>query len=198
MTANRQVVLETKRLIVRIATLEDADLFHTLWSNPQVMTNVGFPQGLRIEAGEIEDRLSKQGEEVLDQLLVIELKATGQSIGECYLNRSNDAGIAEPDVKLLPAFWGHGYGTELWRALVAYQFEHTDCEVVQGTPNVENVASIKMQESAGAVRVGEEIYQFPESMAGYTTPVHHYVYQVRRADWRRRRIAQRHEKTESV
>ncbi len=182
MASNRRDVFETDRLTVRIATVEDVDLFYALWTSPQVMTNVGFPQGLRIERGEIEDRLSKQGEEALEQLLVIDLKATDQSIGECHLSRPNDAGIAEPDVKLLPAFWGHGYGTELWRALVAYQFEHTDCDVVQGTPNVDNVASIRMQESAGAVRVGEGVYHFPESMRDETTPVPHYVYQVHKSD----------------
>lgn len=184
------VVLSTERLTVRLATVKDADLLYALWTNPQVMANVGFPQGLRITRDDIKDRLSKQGKRVLEHWLIIELKGTGQFIGECYLGRPNDEGIAEPDVKLLPAFWRRGYGTELWRALVAYQFEHTDCEIVQGTPNVENVASIRMQESAGAVRVGEDAFRFPESMSDYTTPVRHYVYHVHRADWRQRHTAQ--------
>jgi len=190
MRSDHRIVCETERLILRIATLEDADLFHALWTSPQVMTNVGFPQGLRIERSEIENRLSKQRDETLEQLLVVEVRATDQPIGEAYLSRPSDAGVAEPDVKLLPRFWGHRYGTEAWRALVAYQFEHTDCEVVQGTPNVHNSASIRMQESAGAVRVGEGVHQFGESMRDFTTPVHHYIYQVHRSDWERGRRAQ--------
>lgn len=190
MASGHAVVFKTERLIVKTATMDDVDLFYALWTDPRVMTNVGFPHGLRITRDELEEKLSKQGESVFERLLVIELKATGQTIGECYLRRPNDQGIAEPDVKLLPAFWGHKYGTEVWRELVAYQFTHTDCEVVQGTPNVDNVASIKMQESVGAVRVGEDVYQFPESMGDYTTPVHHYVYQVHRADWQQHRMAQ--------
>ena len=183
----RTVILETERLIIRIATEEDVDLFYALWTDPQVMTNVGFPQGLRVRRDELKDRLSRQGESAFEQLLVIELKTTGQMIGECHMRAPNQEGIAEPDVKLLPAFWGHRYGTEAWRGLVAYLFEHTKCDVVQGTPNVENVASIRMQESAGAVRVGEGVFQFPESMRSHTKPVHHYVYQVHRVDWHRRR-----------
>jgi RimJ/RimL family protein N-acetyltransferase len=160
------------------------------------MAHVGFPQGLRITQEELKDRLSKQAGSVFEQLLVIELKTSGQAIGECHLSLPDDEGIAEPDVKLLPAFWGQGYGTEVWRALVAYQFTQADCAVVQGTPNVDNVASIRMQESAGAVRVGEDVYQFPESMRDYTTPVHHYVYQVHRADWRQHHMAQSEDRAE--
>jgi ribosomal-protein-alanine N-acetyltransferase len=183
------VVFETTRLIIRTATVDDVDLFYALWTNPEVMRNVGFPRGLTVTRDEIKDRLQEQGDSVFGALLVIELKATGQAIGECYASRPNDEGIAEPDVKLLPAFWRHGYGSEVWRELVAYVFTHTDCEMVQGTPNVKNVASIKMQESTGAICTGEDVYQFPESMSGYATPVHYYVYHVRRADWQRRRTA---------
>jgi RimJ/RimL family protein N-acetyltransferase len=184
------VVFETERLIIRTATVGDVDLFHALWTSPQVMASVGFPQGLRITRDELRDRLSNQGGSVFERLLAVELKATERTIGECYLSRPNDEGIAEPDVKLLPPFWGHRYGTEVWTELVAYQFTHTDCEVVQGTPNVDNLASIKMQESVGAVRIGEDVYQFPESMGDYTAPVHHYIYQVHRADWQKDRMPQ--------
>jgi len=190
MPSKHTVVSKTERLIIRIAAEEDVGLFYALWTDPRVMANVGFPQGLRITRDEIRERLSKQEDSAFEQLLIVELKTSGQVIGECHLRRLEDdgsqggpSGMVEPDVKLLPAFWGRGYGTEVWRALVAYAFKHTDCEVVQGTPNVNNVASIKMQESAGGVRVGEGVCQFPESMSDYTAPVHHYVYQVSRADW---------------
>ena len=186
MSSGHTLVFETERLRIRTATITDVELFYSLWASPDVMANVGFPQGLRITRAELHDRLSGQGEGAFDQLLVVELGQSGRAIGECYLHRPNDAGIAEADVKLLPAFWGRGYGSEVWRALVFYQFTHTKCQVVQGTPNVKNVASIKMQEGAGAVRVGEGVCQFPKSMSDYTTPVHHYVYQIRREDWERR------------
>lgn len=187
MPASHSLVFETVRLMVRTATVEDVDLFYALWTNPQVMKNVGFPQGLRTTRSEIEERLSKRGKSEFEQLLVVELKATGQAIGECKLSDPDEEGIAEPDIKLLPEFWGHKYGIEAWRALVAYQFMHTTCVAVQATPNVENRASIKMQEAAGGMRLGEDVYLFPESMRAYTTPVHHYIYRVHRADWERHR-----------
>ncbi len=183
MSAGHRLVVETERLIVRTATVGDVDLFYVLWTNPQVMRNVGFPQGLRMTRNEVKERLLKRERSEFEQLLVVELKTTGQAIGECKLSYPNEERIAEPDIKLLPEFWGHKYGVEAWRALVAYQFTHTDCDAVQTTPNVENIASIRMQEAVGGVRVGEAVYQFPESMRDYTTPVHHYIYLVYRADW---------------
>lgn len=187
MASHRTIVLRTDRLLVRTATTDDVDLFCALWNDPRVMANVGFPHGLRATREDIRSRLARQTGRVLDQLLVVELRGTGKHIGECHLHSPDDEGIAEADVKLLPAFWGRGYGTEIWKALVDYEFTHTDCDVVQGTPNVKNTASIRMQESAGAVRVGEGVFHFPESERDHTTPVHHYVYQVRRSDWERRR-----------
>ena len=178
-------VLETERLRIRTATTGDVDLFYALWTDPRVMKHVGFPQGLRLIRSELEERLSVQGTSEFEQLLVVERKATGEAMGECKLSRPDGEGIAEPDVKLLPQFWGHRYGVEAWRALVAYEFTHTDCEAVHGTPNVENIPSIKMQEAAGGVRVGEGVHEFPESMRAYTAPVEYYTYRVSRADWQR-------------
>jgi len=165
MSSGHNLVFETKRLIVRTATVEDVDLFYALWTNPQVMKNVGFPHGLRTTRSEIEERLARQGGSEFEQLLVMELRATGQAIGECKLADPDEKGIAEPDIKLLPGFWGHKYGVEAWRELVAYQFMHSDCAAVQATPNVNNSASIKMQEAVGGVRIGEDVYRFPESRA---------------------------------
>jgi len=90
-------------------------------------------------------------------------------------------------VKLLPQFWGHEYGIEAWRGLIDYQFTHTDCCVVQATPNMGNMASIKIQEAVGLVRIGKAVHRFPEHMQSYTTPVHHYVYRLNRADWKQSR-----------
>jgi RimJ/RimL family protein N-acetyltransferase len=171
--------------MVRTATEEDVDLFYALWTHPQVMRNVGFPQGLRVTRSDLEERLSKQEGSEFEQLLVVERKVTGEAVGECKLSRPDGEGIAEPDLKLLPQFWGHKYGVEAWRGLVAYEFTHTDCEAVHGTPNVENIASIKMQEAAGGVRVGQGVCKFPEAMRAYTTPVHYYTYRVSRTDWER-------------
>lgn len=187
MQTDQNTIIQTERLFIRSATVAHADMYLALWTNPQVMTNVGFPFGLRITKDEIEVLLGDQPESAFGRLLVIERKDMSQPIGECRMENPDENGVATTDVKLLPDHWGHKFGIEVKRALVQYLFEHTDCSVVQASPNIDNLASIKMQEAVGGVRVGEGVGTFPESMHDTTRPVHHYVYQVSRSDWLRQR-----------
>ena len=188
MPAEPKTVFETERLIIRLAIEADADFYHTLWTHPQVMKNVGFPQGYPITREEIRERLERDdaSHDKFNRLLVVEKRVTGESIGECMVARPDDEGVAEPDIKLLPEYWGQGYGREIWTALVAYQFEHTDCAAVQTTPNLHNPAAIRLYESVGARRIDKGVFRFPEKMQAYTTPVHHYRYRLFREDWEAR------------
>lgn len=180
---NSKPVFETPRLTVCTAALDDVELFLRLWTDPQVMTNVGFPKGLPITRDEIERTICARGESEFEQLLVVIRKDNGESIGECAMRPPDENGIASTDVKLLPKYWGNKYGVEIKRGLLGYLFEHTDCRAVEATPNVDNTASIRMQEAVGGIRMEERTHRFPESMQGYTTPVHFYVYRVMREDW---------------
>jgi RimJ/RimL family protein N-acetyltransferase len=173
-------------LFIRTAVITDADVLYRLWTDPRVMTHVGFPQGLRITGPEIEAQIAGSGQSVFDQYLLVQLKDSGESIGECKMIPPDADGLAETDVKLLPAFWGHKYGVEVKRGLLDYIFTHTDAKEVQATPNVNNVASIKMQEAVGGMRIGERGFEFPESMQSYTQPVQYYIYRVRRETWAKR------------
>ena len=183
MNVGTEPLLTTARLSVQPATVADAPLIHALWTDPQVMAFVGFPQGLPITLAVVEARLAQPEADPSGRLLSVRHKTTGQAIGHLKLAWPDVHGIAEPDIKLLPECWGQGYGRELWLALVDYQFRFTDCQIVQATPNVANVGSVRLQEAAGLRRVGEALYEFPEAMQAYTTPVPHYVYQLSRANW---------------
>jgi RimJ/RimL family protein N-acetyltransferase len=178
-------VFATERLWVRRATVADVAMFYALWNEPRVMGNVGFPRGLGISQEEIRAKIEAQGPTPFDGRLVVISQATGEKLGEAALHRPDAEGIAETDVKLLPQFWGQKYGVEVKRGLIEYLFTHTDCQAVQATPNVNNIASIRMQETVGGVRVGETFFEFPEAMGDKTVPVRAYIYHVRREDWER-------------
>ena len=184
--ADNIIVFETERLVVRLATVEDVEIFYRLWTNRQIMANVGFPYGLPITRADVKYKISLGGPSEFEQLLIVVIKTTGQAIGECKLHRPDRDGIAATDVKLLLEFWGNHYGVEVKHGLLEHLFTHTDCESVEATPNVGNIPSIKMQEAVGGVRVGESIYEFPESERSYTAPVHHYIYRVSRENWEKR------------
>ncbi|MBN1401245.1 MAG: GNAT family N-acetyltransferase [Anaerolineae bacterium] len=177
-------ILQTERLSVRTATPADADFYHALWTDPRVMRYVGFPQGLPVAREELVARLSAQTDDVFGQLAVVQLKGEhGVVIGECMLRRPDAQGVAGPDLKLRPAYWGQGYGREVWQALVDYHFVHTGCDAIETSPHVENARAIRLYESVGASRVGEELYEFPEAMRAYTAPVPCYIYRLTRAVW---------------
>jgi len=186
MINDHPAVFSTPRLYVRPASVEDVEMFYTLWTDPRVMSNVGFPRGLRITRGEIEKKIRNQGDSEFDQFLVVVHGATVQKLGECKLHRPDSEGIATTDIKLLPEFWGNKYGVEIKRALLDYLFTNTGCGAVEASPNVSNSASIKMQEAVGGERLGEDIYHFPEKMRDFTTSVHHYIYRVTRKTWEMR------------
>jgi RimJ/RimL family protein N-acetyltransferase len=139
---------------------------------------------LLITRDDILKRIVKQVGSEFERLLVVVLKASGRALGECMMHGPDEKGIARTDVKLLPVFWGKGYGVEVKRGLLDHLFEHTDCVAVEATPNVGNAASIRMQEAVGGVRIGEAVCEFPESMRNFTTPVHHYIYRVERRSWK--------------
>jgi RimJ/RimL family protein N-acetyltransferase len=181
----KPIVFETARLLAQKASLDDSDLILSLWTDPRVMVNVGFPQGLKITRQEVLSRIEQDGRALFpfDSLLVGELKSDSIAIGQCLMQLPDKDGIARTDIKLLPIYWGQRYGSEIKKGLVDYLFTNTDCLAVDATPNVKNIASIRMQHSAGAVRIGEAVHTFPETMDEYTQPVHHYIYRVYRSKW---------------
>ena len=149
------MIFETERLIIRRATTSniDVELFHSLWNNPTVMRLVGFPEGLKIEMDEIRDGIAKQDDSEYDKKLIVQLKSTGELIGECK------------------------------RGLVDYLFTHTACQGVKGTPNKMNIASQKMQQSVGAVKIDEGTFKAPPNSQLPRIDVPYYTYIVYRKDW---------------
>lgn len=178
-------LFRTARLVVRPAAEADAAFIVALWSDPEVMRHVGFPRGIPTARADVPRRIASGAG--LSALLVAEDASTGALIGQCMLGTLDENGVCEPDIKLAPAQWGRGYGTELWSALVDRLFLTTDCATVRGTPNVNNAASIRMQEKAGMRRVGKGRSEFPESMRASTVPVTYWIYEIRRDEWADRR-----------
>jgi RimJ/RimL family protein N-acetyltransferase len=70
-------------------------------------------------------------------------------------------------------------------SVLNHLFSNTDCIAVKAAPNANNIASIRMQEAVGGIRISEPTDHFPESMQNDTTPIHHYIYRVSETDWER-------------
>ena len=148
------------------------------------MTFVGFPQGLRTTPESIQSELATLPPGEYNRVLLVQRRSDSLLIGQGKMGSPDASGIAHTDVKLLPEYWGQGYGTEIKRALVDYLFSHTDCHGIRATPNQRNLASIKMQEAVGGKRIKEGCYRFPADMKDYTIDVPYFEYIVYRQDWR--------------
>ena len=53
------------------------------------------------------------------------------------------------DVKLLPRYWGKGYGTESMKIVVNYLFTKTQTDIVLVPPHKDNIAASKVYEKSG-------------------------------------------------
>lgn len=160
-------------------------MIYRLWTDPVVMSAVGFPDGLRTTKAEIAELIGRRAKSVLSAILVAEKIDDRTAVGQCKLGTPDEEGVSETDIKLLPEYWRQGYGTEIKQGLLDYLFTNTECRAVKATPNRDNIASQRMQEAVGGKKIGEGVATFPESMRAYTVEVPHLIYMVYRKDWER-------------
>ena len=146
------------------------------------MKFVGFPNGLNITKEEIKNIILNQDVSEFDQALIVKSKI-GDKLGECKLGKPDKNAISVTDIKLFPQYRNKGYGKEIKTALVEYLFNNTECIGVKATPNKNNIASQKLQESIGAKRISEGKFVFPQNMKSYTIDVEYYEYIVFKDDW---------------
>ena len=85
--------------------------------------------------------------------LGVEVRRTGKLIGACDLAL---IGRREADIgyMLLPRHWGHGYATEIARALIDAAFRELQVDRVSATIATENERSRRVLEKAGFVWEG--------------------------------------------
>ncbi|HEX8274321.1 MAG TPA: GNAT family protein [Longimicrobiaceae bacterium] len=85
--------------------------------------------------------------------LAVELKATGELLGDCALHvGGDDPRLGEIGYTLARAAQGRGYGTEAVRALLGYAFGTLGLHRVSATTDCENAASVALLERVGMRR----------------------------------------------
>ena len=85
--------------------------------------------------------------------LAVVLNRGGKLIGACDLALTGPR-AADIGYMLLPRHWGHGYGTEVARALVAFAFGPLALERLSAVVAIENDRSRRVLENAGLVWQG--------------------------------------------
>lgn len=169
-----RVEIETSRLHLRPFTSADLDVIHAVYADPEVMRYVGngahrtmadTKAALRTYA----DALAARG---FSFVAVVE-RASGEVIGDAGLHPLAGRG---PEIELgytlARRAWGHGYATELGRALLRHAFDALHAPRVVAQVEPDNAASRHVVEKLGMTVRGQR--------TAYGRP--HLLYAVERED----------------
>jgi ribosomal-protein-alanine N-acetyltransferase len=153
--------IETKRLVIRSFTPQDAPALHErVFGDPEAMKFIprGASPSLDRTRASVE-RFMRHEREHGFGLWAVELKETGQLIGDCGLFLVQGVG---PEVEVAYHFgkdwWGHGYATEAATACLAFGFKECGLGEIIAICYPEHIASRRVMEKAGMKYVGPARY----------------------------------------
>ncbi len=115
-------MIDTKRLTLRPATVDDASFYLRLVNEPSFLENIG-DKGVRdldgARAALLAGPIAMQAQLGYSLWMVIR-KEDGASIGMCGLIKRDTLPDTDIGYAYLPAYWGQGYAWEAASAAMAY------------------------------------------------------------------------------
>jgi aminoglycoside 6'-N-acetyltransferase len=177
--------LETKRLILRPFQESDLESFAAYRSDPDVarFQSWATPYSMEQAAAFIQElQQSRPGTPGDWDQVALELKATGQMIGDCaFYVLAEEPRQAEIGFTLAQSFQGYGYAREAVIRLLDYLFGELNLHRVRANCDVDNLGSIKLLESLGMRREGH----FVQSLWFKGRWSSEYWYAILQAEWRK-------------
>jgi RimJ/RimL family protein N-acetyltransferase len=180
----REIVLETKRLLLRRVTLSDAPLLQALDSDPEVIryTDLGGCPSLAARRDIILPRwLAYYAAYENRGYWIAEEKASSEFLGWFHFRPAKDnpqekdspqekdgSEEAELGYRLKRSAWGQGYATEMAQELVRRGFEEWGAKRITATALAANRASIRVMEKAGLRFEETYTYEFTNPSSGRT------------------------------
>jgi ribosomal-protein-alanine N-acetyltransferase len=144
--------LETRRLVLRQITLDDASALFPLFSDDNVTENMDIPSLQNV--AQVEQLLEFMEERWQDGYSIrwgIVKKDENTLVGTCgYNDWVKEFGYrGEIGYDLMGAYWGQGIMTEALRAILNYGFESMHLNRIQAMVNPGNDRSISLLRKAG-------------------------------------------------
>ncbi len=146
--------IRTDRLVIRPWRPDDLDVYHRLFSDPEVARYHYYEpmdhEAARARLDGLRSELSEPGHWIN---LAAENAASGEIVGDVGIGWMSDV-HHQVDIgySLLPAHQGRGYATEAATALVDLAFSHLDAHRVVGRLDARNTASARVLERLGMRR----------------------------------------------
>ena len=150
------MVMETERLIIREYSMDDFDALYEILSDAETMKYYPKPydeDGVRRWIRWCMDSYQTHG----FGLWALELKATGEFIGDCGISMQKIDGELLPEIgyHVHKKYWRQGYAKEACAAVKNWLFTHTAYNSVYSYMNRENVASYATARANGMTRIKE-------------------------------------------
>jgi ribosomal-protein-alanine N-acetyltransferase len=181
MTSRRRIAislpLTTPRLIVREFARSDLPLLRAFSDDPRVREFAPI-ESRALAAAERADRPPRLPRRSWELAVIV--RRTGKLVGACDL-ALGAPGEADIGYMLAPRHWGHGYGTELAAALVAFGLGQLGLRSVSAIVAIENERSRRVLEKAGMQWQG--LLRRHVRAGGRTWDCHRYA--IDRAAWTR-------------
>jgi RimJ/RimL family protein N-acetyltransferase len=157
-----QIILETKRLILRELCPDDAEEMSRLHSHPLVQKYTGedvitSPDGIQEKIREKMLDYKTYGYGRWATILKEGKQFVGWS-GLAYLPEFDEVDVG---YRFLPEYWGKGLATEATMAILEYAFRNLGLKRIVAIAMEENQASIRVMEKAGMLFEKHAPY-FPE------------------------------------
>jgi ribosomal-protein-alanine N-acetyltransferase len=146
-------VIETPRLIIRNFLPAEAEIYYNLFNDERVAEHL--PKRTREERVKIfETMLANTDSGALLNNWAVCTKDTNEIIGTMLLRPfDGEEDKTEIGYAMLYDYWGKGLGTEMTEATIAYAFDKINTGEVVAVTTLENIASQKVLEKAGMVRL---------------------------------------------
>ncbi len=150
------MIIETKRLILREYTRADFDGLRDIICDAQTMKYYVRPydeSGVNRWLDWCINSYRQNG----FGLWAVEIKESGEFIGDCGISLQNIDGEILPEIgyHINKKYWLNGYAKEAARAVRDWLFENTEYERVYSYMNRENVASYSTASSIGMIKIKE-------------------------------------------
>ena len=157
-------IAETKRLIFRQITVDDAEDLHRIYNDPKTMKFMGrMSDSLEFEREQIQKHIENYYKKYGFGLWATILKENNQLIGRCGLLYQEIEGAKDLEIAYLldSDYWGKGLATEAAAMLVELGFERFGFNRIVAFINPQNTASIRVAEKVG-LKYEREIANFKE------------------------------------
>lgn len=150
----------TKRLVLRAKTVEDAEAFYELMSDPEVMRFTGDEPIGSVEEGREAIANYPDFETVGYGRWGCYLRGEQTLCGFCGLKYLDDLEEVDLGYRFLPRYWGAGLATEACEACVRFGFEILGLQRIIALVLPENLVSIRVLQKVGMKE--EEVVQYDD------------------------------------